>query len=296
MKNTPLLPRPWPSPLRRRWFAEFQMQLDVAKFFFAHDVAFGGNHRAVHDFPRRGIALLVGPFGKVFAVKQDDRVARRRGIFAERGAGRHDGRLRARRIVNVPFAVRLHRRVLKTSHAVNRHFDVFGLGGSGLLILGRLRLFDRLRLRRFLLRGTAGERDGQGEGEEKDFFHFVFGAKRTVVECKSNSSFWKFRPLAVGRGGLDAGFDERDAGPAVLDVGVFAAVAIEFFAGLPFAHVGLETAVQPRESVVKRFGMAGWESSARPSSRRAVPWAGNRRRASPRRANKRGPAGSADGS
>jgi hypothetical protein len=56
-----------------------------------------------------------------------------------------------------------------------------------------------------------------------------------------------------------------------------AAVALEIFAGLPFAHVGLEAAMQAREGVVERFGMARRESSARPSGRPACPWAGNRR-------------------
>src|ERR1039458_1013801 len=64
-------------------------------------------------------------------------------------------------------------------------------------------------------------------------------------------------PSTVMLAAFDTGFDEGDASPAVLDVRVFAAVAVEFLAGLPFAHVHLEAAMQTGEGVVKRFGMAG---------------------------------------
>jgi len=40
------------------------------------------------------------------------------------------------------------------------------------------------------------------------------------------------------------------------DIGVFRAVALEGFAGFPFAHVGLETAMQPRIGIVERFRVA----------------------------------------
>src|ERR1035441_7156668 len=78
-------------------------------------------------------------------------------------------------------------------------------------------------------------------------------------------------PGAVVFAAFNTGFDERDTGPAVLDVGVFAAVAVEFLAGLPFAHVGLEAAVQPGEGVVKRFGMTSGNRRLRPRSEARLP-------------------------
>src|SRR5208283_5175301 len=62
-------------------------------------------------------------------------------------------------------------------------------------------------------------------------------------------------PGAVVLVAFHAGFDEGDTGPAILEVGVFAAIAGKFFTGLPFAHVGLEATMQPREGVVKRLRM-----------------------------------------
>ncbi len=82
--------------------AIFKVQLHVAEFIRRHDVVFLGNRHAILDFPRRGVAIVfVAPLRQIFAVEQNDRVARRRRVFAER-AGSHDRRLRPRRIVDVP--------------------------------------------------------------------------------------------------------------------------------------------------------------------------------------------------
>jgi hypothetical protein len=139
--------------LSRFRLAKFNMQLHVAHFIRRLDVALRGHHGAVLNRPRRGAAgLLVAPVRKAFAVEQHSRVAGRRGLRAER-AGRDDGRLRTRRVVDMPFAVRLHRRVVKARDAVNDDF-------------GDLRF--RLGLRQGHVRGHGHE------GENKDSsFHFI---------------------------------------------------------------------------------------------------------------------------
>src|SRR5450759_1303203 len=80
------------------------------------------------------------------------------------------------------------------------------------------------------------------------FIFFLFWFSNVLI------LFGQGGPSSVALAALDAGFDECNAGPAVLDVRVFAAVAGKFFTGLPFAHVSFEAAMQPRKGVVKPFG------------------------------------------
>ena len=57
----------------------------------------------------------------VSAVEQHNGIAWWRSFFAEFSGG-DARRLRTRRIVHMPFAIRFQRRVLKTSHAINSQF------------------------------------------------------------------------------------------------------------------------------------------------------------------------------
>src|SRR5258707_3745451 len=67
------------------------------------------------------------------------------------------------------------------------------------------------------------------------------------ISSWSLDRFRQGRPGAFFGRAFEAGFDEGDAHPAVIDIGVLGAVAGEFFARLPFAHVGFEAAMEAGE-------------------------------------------------
>ena len=104
-----------PRASGRRWRRPFDVQLAVAEFISRPNGAFArrDDHGARCDRPAGRVALFSLPFGQIRAVEQHDGVRRRRTrrlLRAER-AGRDDGRLRPRAIVDVPFAAGQHRRV-----------------------------------------------------------------------------------------------------------------------------------------------------------------------------------------
>ena len=101
--------------LRRR--GPLDVKLDVAELVARHqragaradfEVAVLDRPFRVHGFAGVGAAAGLRPFREVLAVEQHDGVGRRR---SRRRAGRHDRRIRTRRVVHVPLLAGQHRGV-----------------------------------------------------------------------------------------------------------------------------------------------------------------------------------------
>ena len=116
----------WPSAPTGRRFAKLDVELRVAKLLRAHNVAFGRSHGPVFQSPWRRIAFLVAPLRKVFSVKQHDGIGWRfsRLVLCAEGARSNDDRLRPLRIMDMPFAAWLQRRVLVARYPSDHNFSV----------------------------------------------------------------------------------------------------------------------------------------------------------------------------
>ena len=98
--------------LHDRWRRELDVQLHVSELRFRAQHAFAGREHAGLHLPGGRLPVGHRPVRQIAAAREQHRRVRRRRHHQRLGAARrHDRRLRPRGIVNVPLAVRLHRRV-----------------------------------------------------------------------------------------------------------------------------------------------------------------------------------------